>query len=96
MKTELFECTIKAKPFSWKRIGAIPLCVALGAADIGECQLETGETVYTTWGRNLSRLDQIWFYENTHFQPIVLGSDAGFAELILPNELVKPLLDNLT
>ena len=95
MKAELFECTVKAKQFSWKRIGAIPLAVALGSADIGECELEDGETVYITWGRNLTRKEQKWFYANTHFQPIVLGSHEGLAELILPYDLVKPLLYDL-
>ena len=94
MKPELYECTLRAVENSAKRIGAIPCCIALSAADIGTCELETGETVYITWGRNLNRKDQKWFFENSHFKPIWTGY-GGHTELILPDESVKPMVNIL-
>ena len=88
--------TVLAKKHTAKRLGSIPACVALAAADIGTCELETGETVYVTWGRNLDREQQSWFAKHTHFRAVWLSADDGSAELILPNEMVAHLLPILT
>ena len=90
---ELHSSTVKAKRFSWKRLGSVPGCISLGAADIGVCELETGESVYISWGRNLDARDQQWFAENSHYKPVLLGSCYGHSELIIPDHLAIPLVE---
>jgi len=92
---EIFEHTEYAVRWSWERLGSIPAGVALGSADIAECELESGERVIVTWGRNLKYHEQKWFYENTHFKPISLGSLDGSAELIIPDDLAIQLIKML-
>ena len=95
MQQELFEHTQDAVRWSWKRLGSLPACVALGSADIGECELESGDRVIITWGRNLKYRDQKWFHENTHYKPVHLGSFDGSAELIIPDDLAIQLIKML-
>jgi len=91
-RKELYEHTVVAKEWTAKRIGSIPGCVALGSADIGECELENGERVYITWGRNLNAKDQKWFVENTFLKPVWVSAFDGYAELILPDTLAEEIL----
>ena len=82
---------VEADRFSWRRLGSIPGCVALGCADIGEARVN-GERVYVTWGRNLTADEQEAYRRNTIFVPIHLGADDGSAELILPDSMAAKLI----
>ena len=82
--------TIKAK--SAKRIGTPPACIALACCDIGIAELESGQQVFITWGRNLNKLDQEWYSKNTDFQPIWISAFDGCSELILPEKMISGLL----
>ena len=68
---------------SRRRLGSMPLCLALGCADIGEARLADGRQVLTTWGRSVSPDKQFWYSHNTLFQPVWVGADDGSCELIL-------------
>lgn len=78
-------------PTKTRRLGHLPAALALNACDIGEAVLDNGETVTTTFGRNLSVEQQAWYQENTWFRPIWLGADDGSAELIIPDEQAATL-----
>jgi hypothetical protein len=66
-----------------RRLGSLPLCLALGAADIGEAKLEDGRRVIITWGANVDAAGQFWHAHNSRFQPVWVGSSDGACELIL-------------
>lgn len=72
------------RPLKVRHLGALPAVLALHSCDLGEAVLPGGERVTITWGRNLSQKDQDWFEKNTAFRPVWNGSDAGLAELIIP------------
>lgn len=93
MHEQLSEKTVKAVRHSAKRIGSIVGCIAMGSCDIGEATLETGEKVYVTWGLNLDKEKQEWFAANTGFRPIWIGADDGSADVIIPHEFAKKLLN---
>jgi hypothetical protein len=93
---ELYKMTKKSIPESKKYLGMISGCMALGAiADVGTCELENGHTVFITWGRNLTRLEQQWYYNHTKYEPVWVGSDNGSSELILPDSQAKKILPAL-
>lgn len=92
MNEQLASVTIEAKRESWRRLGSVPGCIALGCADIGTAELPSGERVIITWGRNLPREQQEWFASHTHFQPIHLGADDGSAELVIPAAIADKLV----
>jgi len=91
MYEELHEKSVKADKYSLKRLGSLPLCIALGCDDIGTATID-GKKVYVTFGRNLDRKQQAWFLEKTGFQPIWVSADDGSCELILPDDDVEKLL----
>lgn len=66
-----------------RHVGSLPLCMALGCADIGEAKLADGRRVLTTWGRNIDRQTQFWFAHNSTFAPVWVGADDGACELII-------------
>jgi hypothetical protein len=72
-----------ARAVARRRVGALPMCIALGCCDIGEARLEDGRQVLTTWGRNIPPSSQHWFAHNTTMQPVWVGADNGECELIL-------------
>lgn len=69
------------------RLGAIPLAFELGACDIGEAELESGERVRITWGRNLSPHSQRWHAISTSCRMVWVGADDGSCEIILPDTM---------
>lgn len=89
MLEQLSAVTQKAKPNTAKRIGSIVGAHALGACDIGECELESGEVVTITWGRNLNKASQERFAERTDCDPVWISADSGAAELILPPAIAE-------
>lgn len=91
MTTTLEPQILQADADSFIRLGGIPCCIALGAADIGVARVD-GRQVYITWGRNMPRTDQADFMQRTSFELIHLGASDGEAEIVLPNEMVAPLL----
>lgn len=64
-------------------------CCGIGKATIG------GSPVFTTWGRNLTKIQQADAIENTMFLPVWIGADDGCAELILPDNLVESLIPSM-
>lgn len=85
-----------AKAIKAERIGSPAGCIAMGSVDIGTATLETGESVYITWGRNLDKSSQEWFAATSEFKPVWIGSDAGYAELIIPSDLAAKILSTVT
>lgn len=92
MHEQLHAGSLKAIPFTAKRLGSVPGCIALGCADVGEATLEGGEKVSITWGLNLDAKRQAWFLKETFFRPIWISADNGSCELILPPETAGKLL----
>lgn len=82
---------LQADANSFVRLGSIPCCIALGATDIGVARVD-GRQVYITWGRNMPRAEQAGFMRRTSFELIHLIASDGEAEIVLPNEMVAPLL----
>lgn len=78
----------KAKKF--ERLGSLPNTIALGCCDIGKAVIGEGVTVYTTWGRNLTReqVGELMFKYNYNY----IETPDGWYEFILPPQDVKPLL----
>jgi len=66
-----------------RRIGSLPLAIALNCCDVGEAKLADGRRVLVTWGRNLTREEQFWFAHQTSFTPVWLGADGGQCELVI-------------
>ena len=68
-----------------RRIGSIPHCAALGAADIGEAKLADGRHVWTTWGRNLDlAAELVEVLESTTYDLVVFGTRPdAYAEIVL-------------
>lgn len=67
-------------------------------AAIGSCRLETGEYVYTTWGRDLSHDEQEVLQNSTNRQqcvwiPSAIGYPVSSAEIILPDRLAETLIE---
>lgn len=66
-----------------RRLGSLPLCVALRSADVGEAKLEDGRRVLITWGAKVTPDEQFWHAHNSGLQSVWLGSEDGCGELIL-------------
>lgn len=73
------------------RVGSMPLCLALGSADVGRAKV-SGRWVFTTWGRNLDPTDPdvAAFLDRTGFAAIHLGAPDR-VELIIPDAMVEPV-----
>lgn len=80
-----------------RHLGSLPLCFALGACDIGEVTLGSGDRRYITWGRNMTWDEAAKFAETTEFQPCCIGQvqdrtlSRNNYELILPAKHVEKL-----
>lgn len=84
-----------------RRVGSLPGALYLGSADVGLATLPDGSTVYTTWGRNLDREEQLqwaqWFAARGIRSRVVVGPDGcELAELELPGDMARRLLTLLT
>lgn len=90
------------KAVDYRRIGSLPACLATKSCDIARATLETGQTVYTTWGRNLTAKQAAWYATHTDFIPVQLRdvSDLGVRrpnfELMLRDDDVAKLLPILS
>lgn len=87
---ELFEKTVIADKNSAKRIGSLPAYMAINCSDIGTALID-GRQVYITWGRNLKKEEQEWYYYNTAYKPIYLNTNDGTSELIYQNDVAEYL-----
>jgi hypothetical protein len=68
---------------AYRRLGSLPLSVAMGCCAIGEARLEDGRRVLITWGRYVLPTGQSWYAHNTEFSPVWVGDRKGRCELIL-------------
>lgn len=79
----LYEETLLARKF--RCIGSLPSSFALGSCDIGEAELDNGEIVVTTWGRNLDRDLVVFLHKKTQYKSVWCGTSDGSCELIIPD-----------
>lgn len=93
MTTATQSRTIRVYPIacSARRVGSLPACVALGAADIGLASVDGGwQTI--TWGRNLSREEADRMAAQTYFRPVQLdGTAEDVYELVIPERMADAL-----
>ena len=83
-------------PVRYRRIGSIPAALLLGAADLGEAELDDGSIITITWGMNVGGSQQRWWAVEHDVKLVYCGGHGQFAELVIPDDIAKKLRKILT